>query len=39
MDPDKDPLKWWKDEAKHLPILARFARKYLCACATSVPSE
>ena len=24
---------------KHLPILARLASKYLCACATSVPLE
>ena len=39
LDPEKDPLSWWKDEAKHFPILARLARKYLCACATSVPSE
>ena len=39
LDPDKDPLNWWKDEVKHLPILARLARKYLCACAMSVPLE
>ena len=37
LDPDKDPLNWWKDEVKHLPILARLAQKYLCACAMSVP--
>ena len=34
-----DPLNWWKDEAKCLPILARIARKYLCACAMSAPAE
>ena len=27
LDPDKDPLNWWKDEVKQLPILARLARK------------
>ena len=36
---DKDLLKWWYIEAKHYPILARLASKYLCACANSVPSE
>ena len=36
---DKDPLNWWKDKAKHLPLLARLANKYLCACAMSVPLE
>ena len=39
LDPDKDPLNWWKDEVKHLPILGRLARNYLCACAMSVPLE
>ena len=39
LDPDKDPLNWRKDEVKHLPILARLARKYLYACAMSVPLE
>ena len=28
LDPDKDPLNWWKDEVKHLPLLARLAHKY-----------
>ena len=22
LDPENDPLSWWKDEAKHFPILA-----------------
>ena len=39
LDPDKDPLNWWKDKAKHLPIPVRLAHKYLCACAMSVPLE
>ena len=39
LEPDKDPLKWWCIEAKHFPMLARLASKYLCACATSVASE
>ena len=39
VNPDTDPLLWWKDESKHLPFLATLARKYLCLCGTSVPSE
>ena len=39
LSPDGDPLQWWKTEAKRLPILATLARKYLCVCGTSVPSE
>ena len=39
LDPDKDPLNWWKDKVKDLPILVRLTYKYLCACAMSVPSE
>ena len=35
---DSDPLQWWKHEEKHLP-LAVLAKKYLCICGTSVPSE
>ena len=38
-DMDSDPLEWWKHEAKHLPVLAVLAKKYLCICGTSVPSE
>jgi hypothetical protein len=36
---EDDPLKWWKAEARRLPLLATLARKYLCICGTSVPSE
>ena len=35
--PDTDPLVWWK--ADHFPTLACMAKKYLCICGTSVPSE
>ena len=27
LNPEKDPLNWWKNEAKHFPILARLVRK------------
>ena len=39
VNPEDDPLLWWKDEAHRLPILAGLARKYLSACGTSVASE
>lgn len=39
IDPDADPLSWWKREQHSFPILAQLARKYLCVCGTSVPSE
>lgn len=39
IDADADPLAWWKAEHARLPTLAEAARKYLCICATSVPSE
>ena len=38
-DVEGDPLQWWKVEEKNYPILATLARKYLCICATSSPSE
>ena len=39
VNPEDDPLLWWKDEAHHLPILAGLARKYLSSCGASVASE
>lgn len=39
VDMDTDPLIWWKDEQKKFPALGFLARKYLCVCGTSVPSE
>ena len=39
VNPEDDPLLWWKDEAHRLPILAGLARKYLSPCGTSVASE
>ena len=39
VDPACDPLNWWKKEAESFPALAILARKYLCLCGTSVPSE
>ena len=38
-DLDSCPLQRWKVQQKELPLLARLARRYLCICATSVPSE
>ena len=36
---DTDPLQWWKKEEGRFPNLAQLAKKYLCVCGTSVPSE
>ncbi len=36
---DEDPLLWWKNAAGRFPQMSRVARKYLCVCATSTPSE
>ena len=36
---DTDPLVWWKTENERFPHLAQLAKKYLCICGTSVPSE
>ncbi|XP_069476267.1 tenascin-X-like [Ambystoma mexicanum] len=36
---NEDPLIWWKQHQKELPILSHLAQKYLCIPATSVPSE
>ena len=39
INPEGNPLEWWKNEQHNLPTLARLAKKYLAICATSVPSE
>ncbi|KAK0143077.1 hypothetical protein N1851_018801 [Merluccius polli] len=36
---NSSPLEWWKVNAYAYPILAPFAKAYLCIPATSVPSE
>ena len=38
-DISDDPLIWWKSESVRYPVLAKLAQKFLCLCATSVPSE
>lgn len=38
-DIESSPLQWWKLQHQQFPLLAKMARKYLCVCATSVPSE
>ena len=38
-DPSFDPLFWWKQHEKKLPIVATLARKYLCVYGTSVLSK
>lgn len=38
-DKNCDPLEWWAKHATTFPHLAKMAIKYLCVCATSVPSE
>ena len=35
----ESPLLWWQDNKAKYPILSLLDRKYLCASATSVPSE
>ena len=36
---DADALSWWRTNLHSCPILVHLARKYLCVCGTSVPSE
>lgn len=39
IDPDTDPLQWWKVHDTNFPRLSKLARKYLSIPATSAPSE
>ena len=39
MNAETDPLSWWKSEQRRFPAISFVARKYLCICGTSVPSE
>lgn len=39
IDPEKDPLIWWRDAKAIYPRLSNLARKYLCIPATSSSSE
>lgn len=36
---DANPLQWWSGQQNTLPLLAKYARKYLAIPASSVPSE
>ncbi|XP_057713979.1 E3 SUMO-protein ligase ZBED1-like [Corythoichthys intestinalis] len=39
LDPEKDPLEWWRQHELNFPWVAKLAKKYLCVPATSFPSE
>ncbi|XP_076841981.1 E3 SUMO-protein ligase ZBED1-like [Brachyhypopomus gauderio] len=39
VDPDIDPLEWWKRHEPNFPRLGHLAKKYLSIQATSAPSE
>ena len=39
VDEEEDPLEWWKTNCVIFPALSVLAKKYLCVCATSSPSE
>lgn len=34
-----DPLSWWREHEVEYPLLARFAKRYLCIPGTSVSAE
>lgn len=38
-DSESDPLEWWRVNCTVFPCLSKMARRYLCICATSSPSE
>ena len=39
VDEEENPLEWWKTNFVIFPTLSVMAKKYLCVCATSSPSE
>ncbi len=39
LDLKENPLKWWKSHESMYPLMAEVSKKYLCAPATSTPSE
>uniref|UniRef100_A0A1A8RC75 HAT C-terminal dimerisation domain-containing protein n=1 Tax=Nothobranchius rachovii TaxID=451742 RepID=A0A1A8RC75_9TELE len=39
VDPDTDPLQWWKSNTSNFSRLSHLAKKYLSIPATSAPSE
>ncbi|KAM4590974.1 E3 SUMO-protein ligase ZBED1-like [Odontesthes bonariensis] len=39
LDSNADPLAWWREKQFRFPLLSKIARKYMCICATSAPSE
>ena len=39
IDPNDNPLAWWRNNQERFPLLSTVARKYMCICATSAPSE
>lgn len=39
IDSNANPLSWWRDTQSRYPLLSKVARKYMCICATSTPSE
>ncbi|XP_056441010.1 E3 SUMO-protein ligase ZBED1-like [Gadus chalcogrammus] len=38
-DSNDNPLAWWCNNQERFPLLSKVARKYMCICATSTPSE
>lgn len=39
IDTSDDPFAWWRNSESRYPLLDTVAKKYLCICATSTPSE